>query len=142
MKTCITCKEEKDERDFHKHYRNKKRTKFNYGSYCKPCASIRNKEYIEKNREKLKVKRDLRRKKRIEFGFKPLDNSEKKKQQNCRAKTYRLLKSGKVKDVEFCQICGKVYNKIHRHHADYSRADIFVCMCQGCHMKVHWHVIN
>jgi hypothetical protein len=50
MKTCCTCKEEKDFLEFHKDSGKKD----GFRAECKTCTSIRSASYRDKNREKLK----------------------------------------------------------------------------------------
>lgn len=149
MRQCIGCKEEKDEQEFHKHYKNKARTRFNFSSYCKPCARALNREYYHKNKEVLANKRKERvlsqRAKigvAVHHGFSIVDEDEKRKRESCRHKAIALRKKGLIKDPGYCQFCAIEGMKLEMHHAKYDLPSSVVFLCRPCHLKMHWNVLK
>ena len=149
MRICLRCKDGKEDNEFHKHYRNKKKTRFNFSSYCKTCANILNKEYREKNKERLAEKRKNRivseREKigvSIKNGFAVVDAQEKKKREKCRQKAISLRKKGEIISPGYCQVCGIQKQILDMHHANYEIPESVVFLCRSCHLKIHWNVLN
>ncbi len=51
-----------------------------------------------------------------------------------RQKTYRAVKSGKIKRLP-CAICGNTTTEMH--HPDYNKPFLVVHLCKPCHSKLH-----
>jgi len=149
MRECIGCKKEKDEQEFHKHYRNKLKTRFSFASYCKPCNRAKNREYCHKNKQVLAEKRKNRiqtERSRIgvsvHHGFAIVKEEEKKRKESCRHKAIELRKKGLIKDPGFCQFCAIEGMKLEMHHAKYDLPSSVVFLCRPCHLKMHWNVLK
>ena len=148
-KTCIKCKIEKDESEFPRMYRDKKKKKNPRHSYCILCGRIANKEYRDKNKQKIATKRKENLKKRreetkqnVQNGFSNVDDKIQNIRQRCRYKTRCLINKGLVKKKDYCEVCGKKPERLDCHHARYESPELFITLCRTCHLLIHWHVLN
>lgn len=149
MKVCKQCLIEKDDAEFGKHFKNKKKTKFNLRTYCIICDRKRNKIYREKNKEVLEEKRKKRvigERERIgvaiKYGFAVVEKEETKRRESCRHKALALRKKGLIKISSYCQFCGIESDRLEMHHANYDFPESVIFLCRSCHLKMHWKVLN
>lgn len=150
MKKCTKCGLEKAYDQFVKH----RRYKDGYYSRCKECTYKLEKEwrqsnpekkneirtrYRHNNREKIreqdkqfyaKNSERLREKQKID----KIENPHKHKAY----KEYRVaLSNGKIKQTDYCQICGIKNMPLDGHHADYEKPLEVIWICKSCHMYIH-----
>ena len=146
MKKCKRCGTEKNEEEFNKWY--KKSGSSGYRQNCRECDHLLNKEFREKNSDKLKVKRrnrngaqpkryctDPKQQKRNEDVYR----SQRKYPEKRAARTFlnSYIKMGKVMKPNSCEICLQKA-KVEGHHEDYSKPLEVKWVCKKCHTDIHW----
>ena len=150
MKTCITCKEEKELTDF---YKDKRRTN-GLKSECKSCNSARAKKWAKNNPEQMKK----------HFGKWKNNNSEKFKEIKEKSSKMRTkINRAKIAEIHgtTCVHCGATESQgkkksLELHHPDPNEKDFNVAeklhyqwqrieaevrkcilLCRQCHRAVH-----
>lgn len=148
-KECCMCREIKNKTEFYRHYDSLR-------SECKKCTKKLTKDYAEKNKEKLRNKKNE---------WCSLNKEKVKKYDKVkRAKNQALLE--KILVDNGCQICGekllqclqyhhiKKLSKEEREHNDYITCfrssknkmlnEIEKCavLCRNCHIKIHHYDLN
>lgn len=146
MKRCIKCELEKKEEEFNKWY--KKSGRSGYRTNCRDCEHLVNKEFREKNKDELKVKRRKRtgaqpkryctnpiRQKLNENVYR----SQKKYPEKRAARTFlnSYIKMGKIVKPDCCEMCLKKI-RVEGHHEDYSKPLDVKWVCKRCHTDIHW----
>ena len=114
---CAKCDEVKDKSEFYM------RGKY-LSSYCKPCDYIKSREWIMKNRDKVRV-----------WGAIGQSKHRKKNPEKHTARQFvHLHRDIIIKDK--CQVCDSNDNLI-AHHPDYSDKFNVITLCNECHIKTH-----
>lgn len=130
-------------------FRKNKNLKCGRGSYCKPCCVKIDKEYGDRNREKIraynrrsdvvarhyiqnKEKRKLNPKKHREYiAAYYIRNKEKVRVRN---KFRHLVYTGKIKRKP-CEVCGDI--SVQGHHPDYNKPLEVIWLCIKHHAEKH-----
>ncbi len=155
-KVCHICKIEKLPTQF---YKAKNGCKRGLGSYCKPCAKKKAKEWVlenpDRSRENLARWQRENRSRARELGRRwktrnPITKDEMNRlQRNWRtnnsnkARANQILQgmvsAGKIKKPKNCEDCNKNVprNILHGHHEDYSKPLEVNWLCPPCHGDKH-----
>jgi len=147
MKTCRVCKMEFNIAMFHKNTKSKD----GHTTFCKSCISKKNKQYKNKNIDKIreariefrdsgrqaessrKYRKNNRDKLRIANRIYKLNNKHK---DHARSIFYMAVSSGKIIRPSTCSKCGSD-SEIEGHHEDYNKPLDVMWLCIPCHGKEH-----
>lgn len=122
MKECGLCHEVKPlATGFYKH----KGARDGYRGYCRKCHMKRLAETRDPDKKRISDNRAhaARRKRDAD-------------RVRARAAVYRAVQSGRLTRPGVCEVCGGT-DRIHGHHADYSRPLDVEWLCWVCHHRVH-----
>lgn len=145
-KPCIKCFAVKPIYEFYFFGKGEKRHRFNTCKTCKDAASRRSrygsaksrKKYLEYLRNDYQVNKSqyqARSKARPKGKIKPPNPQH----QSARSALKRAVKTGKIQKPKACSACKKPVpqNKLHGHHADYSKPLKVKWLCSACHGVAH-----
>jgi hypothetical protein len=90
---------------------------------CRKCNNERARKYYKNN--KIKFQHII---------YKSIEKH--KEKQRCREESHRLLKFGLLTMPKRCSVCKEV-KKLTMHHEDYTRPDLVIWACTGCHADIH-----
>jgi len=107
---------------------------------CKGCVKIQQfqyrKEHIEEIRSYDRERARLPHRKELCSAITKRRRREVEGYQKCHSAVDRAIRSGRIKRLQYCQVCGRVC-KTEAHHNDYSKPYDVIWLCSSCHSQYH-----